>query len=226
MSGTNHDDVPPVHVRRYSGSARINHWITAITFVLLLISGLALFHPSLFGLSILFGGGENMRWLHPWFGVVLTVSFFGLFFRFLPANFPEKVDWEWVKKIKYVLAGHEEYLPEVGKYNAGQKMVFWSMSGLIPILLITGIGLWDQGREYFEHVLNFKTTMDQQRWAALIHAAAAVAAILIWITHVYAGFWIRGTISAMTQGEVTGGWAWRHHRRWLREAVSGRKDPT
>ena len=217
---------PHVQVRRYSGSARINHWLTAISFVLLWISGLALFHPSLFGLSILFGGGENMRWLHPWFGVVLTVSFFGLFFRFLPANFPEKVDWEWVKKIKYVLAGHEEYLPEVGKYNAGQKMVFWSMSFLIPILLVTGIGLWDQAREYFEHMFNFKTSIDQQRWAALIHAAAAIAAILIWITHVYAGIWVRGTIRAMTRGSVTGGWAWRHHRRWLREAVSGRKDST
>ena len=38
-----------LRVRRYSGSARINHWIVAISFVLLLLSGLSLFHPSLFG---------------------------------------------------------------------------------------------------------------------------------------------------------------------------------
>ena len=51
---------------------------------------------------------------------------------------------------------------------------------------------------------------------------AAIAAICLWIVHVYAAIWVRGTISAMTRGTVTGGWAWRHHRRWLRELVSGK----
>ena len=40
--------------------------------------------------------------------------------------------------------------------------------------------------------------------------------------HVYAAIWVRGTIGAMTRGKVTGGWAWRHHRRWLRELVTGK----
>ena len=83
----------PLRVRRYSGSARINHWITAISFVLLWLSGLALFHPSLYGLSALFGGGEMLRWLHPWIGVVLSISFLGLFLRFFTANLPERTDW-------------------------------------------------------------------------------------------------------------------------------------
>ena len=43
--------------------------------------------------------------------------------------------------------------------------------------------------------------------------------IAIWIIHVYAAIWVRGTISAMTRGFVTGGWGWRHHRKWLREEV-------
>ena len=47
-------------------------------------------------LTALFGGGENMRWLHPWFGVVLAVSFFGLFIRFLPANLPRTGRWHWL----------------------------------------------------------------------------------------------------------------------------------
>ena len=42
------------------------------------------------------------------------------------------------------------------------------------------------------------------------------------ITHVYAAIWVRGTIGAMTRGQVTGGWAWRHHRKWLKELVSGK----
>ena len=45
-------------------------------------------------------------------------------------------------------------------------------------------------------------------------------AICIWIIHVYAAIWVRGTISAMTRGTVTGGWAWRHHRKWLRKEVT------
>ena len=49
--------------------------------------------------------------------------------------------------------------------------------------------------------------------------AAAVLAIAIWIIHVYAAIWVRGTISAMTRGTVTGGWGWRHHRKWLRKEV-------
>ena len=49
--------------------------------------------------------------------------------------------------------------------------------------------------------------------------SAAVLAIAIWIIHVYAAIWVRGTISAMTRGTVTGGWGWRHHRKWLRKEV-------
>ena len=51
---------------------------------------------------------------------------------------------------------------------------------------------------------------------------AAVIIICVWIVHVYAAIWVRGTISAMTRGQVTGGWAWRHHRKWLRELVVGK----
>jgi len=55
----------------------------------------------------------------------------------------------------------------------------------------------------------------------LIHSLAAYVIICVRIVHVYAAIWLRGTISAMTRGRVTGAWAWRHHRKWLRELVSG-----
>lgn len=207
----------PVTVRRYSGGARINHWITAISFVLLALSGLALYHPSLFFLTALFGGGQWTRTLHPWIGVVLFFSFFGMFLRFAGANLWKREDGTWLAHIGDVLAGREERLPEVGKYNAGQKGVFWAMSILIPVLIVTGLIIWEQ---YFSSY----TTVQQNRWAVLIHSVAAILAICVWIIHVYAAIWIRGTISAMTKGTVTGGWAWRHHRKWLRELVA--KSPT
>jgi formate dehydrogenase subunit gamma len=212
-----------MQVPRYSGTARINHWIVAISFVLLMISGLALFHPSLYGLTALFGGGPTARWLHPWFGVVLVIGFLGLFLRFFVANLPEKTDWVWLARLRHVLAGREEYLPEIGKYNAGQKFVFWSQAILVLVMFVTGIGLWPAGLAYIEELLGFKATIDQRRLAAVLHAGSAVLTIAIWIIHVYAAIWVRGTISAMTRGSVTGGWAWRHHRKWLRKEVE--KEP-
>jgi formate dehydrogenase subunit gamma len=207
----------PVTVDRYTAGARVNHWITATSLVLLALSGLALFHPIFFFLTGLFGGGQWTRAVHPWIGVLLFFSFAGLFIRFWRANLWRSEDGTWLARLRYVLAGDEDKLPEVGKYNAGQKAVFWGMSLLIIVLITTGFVIWD---EYFSQY----TTITQKRVAVLIHAAAAVTIICVWIVHVYAAIWIRGTIGAMTRGQVTGGWAWRHHRKWLRELVGGRQN--
>jgi formate dehydrogenase subunit gamma len=207
----------PVTVDRYTKGARINHWITATSLVLLALSGLALFHPSLFFLTGLFGGGQWTRAIHPWIGVLLFFSFAGLFIRFWRANLWRSEDGTWLARLRDVLAGNDEKLPEVGKYKAGQKAVFWGMSLLIIILITSGFVIWDQ---YFSQY----TTIDQKRVAVLLHAAAAVAIICVWIVHVYAAIWVRGTIGAMTRGRVTGGWAWRHHRKWLRELVGGKQN--
>src|ERR1700722_3993415 len=195
----------PVTVDRYSGGARVNHWITATCLVLLALSGLALFTPSLFFLTDLFGGGQFTRFIHPWIGVVLFFSFAGLFVRFWRANLWHRTDIVWLAKLRDVIANQEDKLPEVGKYNAGQKVVFWGMSLLIIVLISTGIVIWDQ---YFYPL----TSIEQKRWAILVHSLAAVTIICVWIVHVYAAIWLRGTFSAMTRGHVTGGWAWRNHR--------------
>jgi formate dehydrogenase subunit gamma len=207
----------PVTVDRYTVGARINHWITAASLILLALSGLALFHPSLFFLAGLFGGGQFTRFIHPWIGVLLFFSFFGLFLRFWKANLWRREDGTWLARIRDVLTNHEENMPEVGKYNAGQKFVFWSMSILIVILISSGLVIWDQ---YFSEY----TSVDQKRVAMLAHSIAAVVIIGVWIIHFYSAIWVRGTIPAMIRGSVTGGWAWRHHRKWLRELVAGKPD--
>lgn len=205
----------PVIVDRYTVAARINHWITAVSLVLLALSGLALFTPALYFLTGLFGGGQLTRIIHPWIGVVLFLSFMGLFFRFFRLNLWERTDSVWMGRLRDVLANEENKLPEVGKYNAGQKMVFWSMSLFILVLITSGVVIWDQ---YFGNYF----TIEQKRIAVLIHSATAIVAICVWIVHVYAAIWVRGTIGAMTRGKVTGGWAWRHHRRWLKDLVTGK----
>jgi len=205
----------PVIVDRYTTGARINHWITAASLVLLALSGLALFTPSLFFLTALFGGGESTRAIHPWIGVVLFFSFLGLFLRFWKANLWKAEDGTWLARLRDVFTAHEERLPDVGKYNAGQKVVFWGMSILILVLIVSGVLSWDQ---YFSQY----TTIEQKQVAIVVHAVAAIAIICLWIVHLYAAIWVRGTIGAMTRGQVTGGWAWRHHRKWLRELVTGK----
>ncbi len=204
---------------RNTAAARINHWITGICFVLLLLSGLAMFHPLMYPLSALFGGGQWMRAAHPWFGVVLMLSYLGLFFQFLRDNFPTRADAAWLAAIPQVIVNEEEGVPEVARFNAGQKFVFWSMTFLVPILFITGLAIWEV---YFSTY----TSIETQRIAVLLHSLCAIAAILVWIIHVYAAIWVKGSIRAMTQGYVTPGWAWRHHRAWLRSlAESGSTGP-
>lgn len=203
-------EAPPVS--RYTFAARINHWITAVSLILLALSGLALFHPSLFFFTHLFGGGQLTRIIHPWIGVVLAVSFLGLFLRFFSLNFWKREDTIWMKNLGQVINNKEEGLPELGKYNAGQKLVFWGQSILILVLLLSGVVLWDTYFADYTHI-------DQKRLAAVAHALCAIAAILIWIVHVYAAIWVKGTLRAMTRGSVTGGWAWKHHRKWFRQEV-------
>jgi formate dehydrogenase subunit gamma len=200
-------------VDRYTPGARINHWITAGSLILLALSGLAFFHPSLFFLTGLFGGGVLARMIHPWIGVILLISFTGLFIRFVRFNLWNRDDTQWMRRLGDVINARDDRLPELGKYNAGQKLVFWSQSVLILLLFASGLVIWDQ--YFFEF-----TTLEQKRIAVLVHAIAALLAILVWIVHVYAAIWVRGTVRAMTRGSVTGGWAWRHHRKWLRQEVS------
>jgi formate dehydrogenase subunit gamma len=207
-------------ITRHNTVARINHWITAGCFVLLLLSGLSMFHPMLYFLSDLFGGGQWTRAIHPWIGTVLLVSYLGMIVQFWRDNMWTRDDIAWTKAIGYVLVNEEEKVPEVPRFNAGQKSVFWAMALLVPVLFCTGLVIWEA---YFSTY----TTIEQQRIALLIHSFGAIAAIIIWVIHVYAGFWVRGSIRAMTEGHVTPGWAWRHHRKWLRRLVAaGSTGPT
>jgi formate dehydrogenase subunit gamma len=203
----------PITVDRYRGATRVNHWVTALSLVLLALSGLSMFHPSLFFLTAIFGGGQITRTIHPWIGVVLFFSFALLFVQFWRLNLWNRTDIEWIAHAKDLVTGHEEKMPEVGKYNAGQKFIFWSMTILISILIVTGIIIWDQ---YFFGL----TSIEVKRFAVLIHSMAAVIIILVWILHVYAGIWVRGSIDAMVTGSVSGGWAWRHHRKWLKQLAA------
>jgi len=204
----------PNRIIRYSAGTRINHWIVAISFVLLALSGLALFHPALFWLTNLFGGGPWTRILHPFIGCVMAATFYLLCVKFWRDNHMQQHDWIWLRKINDVVGNREENLPEVGRYNAGQKLLFFTLVVCLIVLLLSGIVIW---RVYFSGFFAIGVI----RAAALLHAFFAFVLIVSIIVHVYAGIWVKGSIRAMTRGWVTPGWAWKHHRAWFREVNKG-----
>ena len=199
---------------RYTAGTRINHWIVAISFVLLALSGLALFHPAMFWLTNLFGGGPWTRILHPFIGCVMVAAFSLLCVQFWRDNRMQQRDWIWLRKIKDVVENREENLPDVGRYNAGQKLLFFTLVVCLIVLLLSGIVIW---RVYFSAFFPIGVI----RVGALLHAFFAFVLIVSIIVHVYAGIWVKGSIRAMTRGWVTPGWAWKHHRAWFREVNKG-----
>lgn len=200
----------PNLIERYQAGDRINHWLVAITFVLLALSGLALFHPSMFWLTGLFGGGPWTRILHPFVGVVMFVSFLALAVKFRHHNVLEARDRQWLAQWRDVVANREDKLPEVGRYNGGQKLLFWVMVLCMLVLLASGIAMW---QPYFAPA--FPITLI--RIASLLHAVAAFVLILGIIVHVYAGIWVKGTVGAMMRGTVSRAWARKHHPAWYRD---------
>lgn len=205
-----HDN--PELIVRYTPNERTNHWITAISFVLLALSGLALFHPSMFWLTALFGGGQWTRILHPFIGVVMFVSFMILALRFWHHNYLDADDVQWLRQINDVLTNREDRLPEIGKYNAGQKLLFFVLVLCLLMLLLSGIVIW---RAYFA----FYFPIEVVRIAAVIHAISAFVLICSIIVHIYAAIWVKGSIGAMVRGTVTLGWARKHHPKWFRESI-------
>jgi formate dehydrogenase subunit gamma len=199
-------------IQRYTPNERSNHWITAICFVLLALSGLAMFHPAMSWLYALLGGGQWTRILHPFIGVVMFLSFAVLVLRFWHHNLPEPGDKEWMMQIGDVLNNREEKLPKIGRYNAGQKMLFFVLILCMLGLLVSGIVIW---RAYFA----FYFPIEIVRFGALLHAFCAFVIIASIIVHVYAGYWIKGSIGAMVRGTVTYGWARKHHPRWFEDVA-------
>lgn len=206
----------PRQIVRYRAPTRINHWIVAICFVLTALSGLALFHPALFPLTQLFGGGPWTRILHPFIGLVMVVGFALLAFRMWRDNLPTADDGKWMRGMRDVLRNEDEKLPPVGRFNAGQKLLFWAIIGCLSALLLTGFVIW---RQYFSHFFPIGVI----RFSVLAHALFGWVLVCAIVVHIYAAIWIKGSVRAMTQGKVTYGWAYKHHRQWFRDILRGRR---
>lgn len=198
----------PKDLQRYTASERANHWLVGICFILLALSGLAFFHPAFYPLVQFFGGGPWARILHPFIGVLMVLAFVIMFFRFAGLNWMTAADRAWLSRIGEMVDGNDHGMPEQGKYNGGQKLMFWLMTLSMIVLVVSGVLMWRA---------QFSFAVDVVRLASLAHAMVAVVMIVLILVHAYAAIWTKGTVRAMWYGTVTRAWAKQHHRAWYRQ---------
>lgn len=201
-----------VTVPRWSLFDRTLHWFTAISFIVLAITGLSL----LFGRTVLiplFGHTGNAAWsviamnVHNYVGPVFSIGVVLMLVKWAVHNIPRRHDLEWFRKGGGIV-GREH--PPAGFMNGGEKVWFWGgIFFLGLIVIISGF------------VLNFpqfgqaRSTMST---AHLFHAIAAIAWIGFAMGHVYIGTaGTEGALEGMTRGEVDVNWARQHHDLWLEE---------
>jgi len=201
---------------RHRAYARFLHWMYGIFFFLALLSGFGIYLPWIFRwFTPLFGGGAMTRLLHPWFGLG-----FVFFFMLQVINWTSVMRWtssdsKWMKRLPdYLTSRHTAEPPDVGFFNAGQKMMFWEILGGSIAYLITGVIMW------------FPTTFGRilVSISYVVHDVSALIMLAGIFVHIYLStFGEPGTIQAMTRGTVSEAWAWTHHPAWYQE-VTGR-DP-
>jgi formate dehydrogenase subunit gamma len=202
---------------RHAHGERLTHWAVALLYVALFLSGLALFHPFFFWTSAFFGGAAFMRVIHPFLGVALAILFYAYSTRVWRDNRFVASDSAWVRGMFRFMNRIGEDVRVEGKYNAGQKYMFWSMVFVIGALLVTGILVW---RPYFAP----SVAPPLKRVSGLVHAALAFVMFVGIGVHIYAAYWTKGSIRAMTRGTVSRAWARFHHPGWAAE-VEGKDRP-
>ncbi|MDB5731634.1 MAG: formate dehydrogenase subunit gamma [Variovorax sp.] len=202
------------YLRRYGDATRMNHWFVVLMFLAAALSGLPLLHPSLYFFSNVAGGGSWARILHPYMGVLMVLGFTLMFFTMWRDNLLNADDGRWMANASRMLKGDKSNMPPIGKYNAGQKIVFWMFGLSLLLLFVSGFVFWRPWFVGFFPIL-------LRRIAVVVHAASAVVLVLSVIVHVYAALWIKGTMRAMTRGTVTENWARFNHPLWHRKMTGG-----
>lgn len=186
---------------------RFCHICIVILFILTALSGLSLFFPSLKVFGLVLGTPQLVRELHPILGCIIFILLMFMLLKLAHHNIPNKDDIRWIKNIDKVIAGKEPEDIPVGKYNAGQKFLFWCIMGLITVLLVTGLIMW---RRYFSEDFPIAVI----RVAIFFHSLAAIGLILLIIGHAYMAIWVKGSIKGMITGYVSRAWARKNHSKW------------
>jgi formate dehydrogenase subunit gamma len=217
--GTLGEDNPPGGrlIERFTPADRYAHWLVAITWVILAVTGLIL---SL-GKSVLLPliGYTLFSWLatlaknlHNFVGPILIIGVPWLFVRFIRDNGVSREDARWFANIVDYFKEHE--YPS-GRFNAGEKVVFWLILTIAsPVLIVTGLIL------VFP---NFDQTRQTMQITNVLHMITAYLSIALACVHIYLGtIGLKGAYRAMRDGYVDESWAAHHHKYWYDDIVAGR----
>ena len=206
---------PAGEIERYTFRERVMHWLTGLTYLYGLATGLAFYSPHLYWLAFVFGGGPTSRFWHPILGVVFvmgTLWMQNLWRRDMEIT---ETDRRWLDRVENYVTNRDELLPLQERFNAGQKLFYWLMFYGALLLLFSGFFLWVP--EYIPR---------QAAWIrplmVLIHEIAALATIGGFIIHIYMGiFFVPDSMQAITTGWVSRAWAKTHHRLWYIRVTGG-----
>ena len=204
-------------IERFTPADRWAHWLLAIVWVTLAVTGLILSLGKTILLPLI--GYTLFSWLatlakniHNFIGPILIVAVPWLFVRFVRDNGLGVEDVKWFVNIVGYFKGHE--YPS-GKFNAGEKLVFWLVLVVLSsVLIASGLVLvfpnFDQGRQAMQI-------------ANVTHIVAAYVAIGLAFVHIYLGtIGMEGAYRAMRDGYVDTSWAEHHHLRWYEDVMAGR----
>jgi formate dehydrogenase subunit gamma len=167
-----------------------------------------MFH-SLNWIGEIFGGLRSLKYIHNftglWFGASLVFAI-GMWWKEAGVfTMPEDLDW--------MMCGggylwHVDKVPEVGKYNPGQKAFFLAVAGCGVLMFVTGLIMW--------FPLSFPSGL--VRWMFVLHALGFLTIFAFFFVHLYLGtVGSPGSLPAMTTGWVTRAWLLKQHPKWLKE---------
>lgn len=195
---------------RFSRTERTLHWVHASAFLVLFVSGLCLYLPSL---SQLIGRRPLLKDIHVytaliWLAALALILLAGDRRRLLAAareidTFDDD-DLAWLRRRR---------APQ-GRFNAGQKINAIVTAALAVLFAITGFFLWYGERDHAFRLQN----------ALLVHDWLMYISFFLLLGHLYLALInpsTRHSLSGMTRGWVREDWALRHHRKWVERMRQG-----
>ncbi len=221
---------------RFTGTERMGHWLMAVSFIILALTGLNLLYGRYVLLPVV--GKETFAGLTHWGKLAHNYVAFGFmaglllaFLLWVRQNLPNRYDFIWLLKGGGMFTRGVH--PPARKFNAGQKILFWlvvlgglsiSLSG-ISLLFPFETAMFAKTFAALNTVgFNLPTKVtptEEMQYAATWHAIVALFLICVIIAHIYIGtLGMQGAFSAMGSGEVDVNWAKEHHSVWAQEELA------
>src|ERR1700693_2859533 len=206
-------------ILRFKAFERFSHWLTAVSFVLLGLTGLNITFGKILLLPVV---GPDMfsdisqaaKYLHNFTSFAFVAGLFLVIVIFFRDNLFEKVDLDWIRQGGGFIKN--KHAP-AGRFNPGEKFVYW-------LSLAAGVTVSVSG--FLLLFPFFETNIAEMQLAQVVHAVVAVLFIALILGHIYIGtLGIEGAFEAMGTGEVDLNWAKEHHDLWLRDQLAKEHQP-